>query len=303
MTSRSLSATTRWATTTVIAAPILAGLVLTGCSSGADDSGRGVSAGQVEKVSAEEISGGREAQVGLPTGVLTVKVSPALDTVATDSGDLNPQNGVTLVGLAWTLQPHPNSEGRDVLLGDQVLESLPKPSFSLVDGEEEIALPAEVPSQWYQGLVVGAKEPSVLQVEYDGVTQSVELETGVVEGNQGEQLKDLASASTTLDRRCPAKAFEPKEAALTHECGVRAVHVLPYVAELGWAPDGQTWVMVDADIDGEATVRIGQEVGREVASPSGAVHRFAFAAPNLPSEVTFDFGSGVSPIAVSLSSS
>lgn len=296
------SVTTRWTTTRSIVAPILAGLVLMACSSGTDDSGQGVNAGQVEKVSPEEVSGTREAQVGLPTGVLTVKVSPGLDTVAADSGDLNPQDGVTLVGIAWTLQTHPSSEGRDVLLGDHALESLPKPSFSLLDGEEEIALPAEVPSQWYQGLVVGAKDPSVLQVEYDGVTQSVELETGVVEGDQGEQLKDLESASTTLDRRCPAEAFEPKEAALTHECGVRAVHVLPYVAELGWAPDGQTWVVVDADIDGGATVRIGQTVGRELASPSDEAHRFAFAAPNLPSEVTFDFGSGISPISVSLSS-
>lgn len=297
------SVTIRWTAARLIVAPILAGLVVTACSSGTNDSGQRVNAGQVEKVPPEEISGGREVQVGLPTGVLNVKVSPALDTVTTDSGDLNPQDGVTLVGMAWTLQPHPSSEGRDVLLGDQAMESLPKPSFSLLDGEEEVALPAEVPSQWYQGLVVGAKDPSALQVKYDGVTQSVELETGVVEDDQGEQLKDLESASTTLDRRCPAEAFEPREAALTHECGVRAVHVLPYVAELGWAPDGQTWVVVDADIDGEATVRIGQEAGRELASPSGEVHRFAFAAPNLPSEVTFDFGSGISPISVGLSSS
>ncbi|NGN92356.1 hypothetical protein G5C66_06320 [Nocardioides sp. KC13] len=296
------SMTTRWIATWSIAASVLAGLVLTSCSSSPDDSGQGVGEGQVEEVSPEQISGGREAQVGLPTGVLTLKVSPAIGSVVTDSGDLRPRAGTKMVGIAWKLQPHSSSEGRDVLLEDQTLESLPEPSFSLLDGEEEIALPSEVPSQWYQGLVVGAKDPSVLQVEYDGVTQRVELDTGVVEGNQGEQLKDLAAASTTFDRRCPAKAFEPKEAALTHECGVRAVHVLPYITSLGWAPDGQTWVVVDADIDGGATVRIGQKVGRELASPSGGVRRLVFVAPNMPSEVTFDFGSGISPIAVSLSS-
>lgn len=294
------SVTSRWDTARWVVTSIVAGMLLTACTSGGDDSGRGLSAGQVEKVSPEEISGGREAQVGLPTGVLTVKVSPGLGTVTTEAGELKPEEGVTPVGIAWTLQPHPSSEGREVLLGGQDPESLPKPSFALLDGEKEIELPADVPSQWYQGLVVGAKDPSVLQVEYDGVTQSVELETGVVEGDQGEQLKDLESASTTLDRRCPAEAFEPKEAALTHECGVRAVHALPYVAGLGWAPDGQTWAVIDADIDGEATVRVGREVGRELASPSDEVHRFAFAVPNLPSEVTFDFGSGISPISISL---
>lgn len=293
----------RWSTARLIVASALAGLALVACSSETDDAGHGVQAGQVEKVSPEKISGGSKAELGLPTGVLTVKVVPAMDEVASDSGDLKPRDGVTLVGLAWTLKLHPSSDGRDVLLDDQTLESLPMPSFSLLDGNKKVSLPAEAPSQWYRGLVVGAKNPSVLQVEYDGVTQSVDLETGVVEGDQGAQLKDLESASTTLDRRCPADAFKPKEAALTHECGVRAVHVLPYVAGSGWAPNGQTWVVVDADIEGQATVRIGQNTGRELASPSDAVHRFAFAAPNLPAEVTFDFGSGISPVSVGLSSS
>lgn len=53
------STATRWTTTRLI----VAALVLTGFTSGADGPGREVSAGQVEKVSPEEIGGGREPQV------------------------------------------------------------------------------------------------------------------------------------------------------------------------------------------------------------------------------------------------
>lgn len=80
------------------------------------------------------------------------------------------------------------------------------------------------------------------------------------------------------------------------------MHVLPYLAELGWAPDNQTWIVIDSNIEGKAKVRVGKDTGTDLESPSTSVHRVAFTAPNLPREVTFDFGSGISDISVSLSS-
>lgn len=276
-------------------------LSITGCAS-EEDPAHEVRAGQIEEVPAEAVAGDRQVEIGLPTGVLKVKLNAGDDMASTRSGGLAPDDGVTLVGLAWSFKPHRSSEGRDVLLGSRSPESLPKPTLSLLDGQETLALPADLPSGWDKGLIVGTTDPSAFQVTYDGLTQSVDLGTGAFEGGSGDGLKDLDAASTTLDRRCPADAFVPQAAALGHGCGVRAVHLLPYAAELGWAPDNQTWVVVDVSIDGNPTVRVGQDTGTELERPSEDVHRVAFAAPNLPREVTFDFGPGISPISVRLSS-
>lgn len=276
-------------------------LSLTGCAS-EEDPAHGVHTGQIEEVPAKAIASDHQVEIGLPTGVLNVKLNAGQDEASAPSGDLSPDHGVTLVGLAWSFEAHRSSDGRGVLLGGRPSESLPKPTLSLLDGQGSLPLPADLPSAWDKGLVVGATDPSALQVTYDGLTQSVDLDTGLVEGGEGDGLKDLDAASTTLTRRCPADAFVPQAAVLDHGCGVRAVHVLPYLAELGWAPDNQTWIVVDANIEGKATVRVGQDTGTELESPSADVHRVAFAAPNLPREVTFDFGSGISDISVSLSS-
>lgn len=276
-------------------------LSLTGCAS-EEDPAQKVRTGQIEEVPAKAVVDDRQVEIGLPTGVLKVKLIAGQDEASTPSGDFAPDDGVTLVGLAWSFEAHRSSEGRDVLLGGRSQESLPQPTMSLRDGQEDLPLPADLPSGWEKGLIVGATDPSAFQVKYDGLTQSVDLDTGVVEGGVGDGLKDLDAASMTLDRRCPADAFVPQAAVLDHGCGVRAVHVLPYLAELGWAPVNQTWVVVDASIEGKATVRVGQDTGTELESPSAGVYRVAFAAPDLPREVTFDFGTAISPIQVSLSS-
>ncbi len=291
----------RSATTGAAAVMLGVLLSLTGCTS-EEDPAHEVRTGQIEEVPAKAVAGDRQVEIGLPTGVLKVKLNAGQDEASTPSGQLAPDDGGTLVGLAWSFEAHRSSEGRDVLLGGRSPESLPTPTFSLLDGQEALSLPDDLPSGWDKGLIVGATDPSAFQVTYDGLTQSVDLDTGVIEGGAGEGLKDLDAASTTLDRRCPADAFVPQAAVLDHGCGVRAVHVLPYLAELGWAPDNQTWVVVDASIEGKGTVRVGQDTGTELESPSADVHRVAFAAPDLPREVTFDFGPAISPIRVSLSS-
>lgn len=295
------STTTRGANAWMTAVVLGVLMSLTGCSS-EEGPAHQVRPGQIEEVPAKAVSADRQVEIGLPTGVLKVKLNAGQKEASTPSGDLAPDDGVTLVGLAWSFEAHRSSEGRDVLLGDSSPGSLPKPTLSLLDGDEALALPADLPSGWDKGLIVGATDPSAFQVTYDGLTQSVDLDTGAIEDGMGDGLKDLDAASTTLDRRCPADAFVPQAAALDHGCGVRAVHVLPYLAGLGWTPDNQTWVVVDASIEGKATMRVGQDTGTELESPSADVHRIAFAAPNLPREVTFDFGPRISPISVSLSS-
>lgn len=274
-------------------------LALAGCTSD-DDASVQVSAAQVEEVPATAVDVDSRAVIGVPTGVLTLGLTSGIDSVSTPSGSLTPASDVDLVGVTWSFEPFPGSDARDVLLNGQDPQSLPSPTVVLIDGSDELAVPVVAQAGASGGVVIGATDPVGLEVDYDGVTQTVDLDTGAVGAGQAEGLSDLSDATSAVLRACPARDF-PTSAVLDHGCRVEAVHRLPYIDGLGWAPDSQTWLVVDARIKGEATMLLGDDPGTPLNSTSQSVQRVAYTvAGDSPRTVDFDFGPPIGAISVSL---
>lgn len=276
-------------------------LALAGCTSD-DETSVQVDARQVEEVPATAVDVDTRAEIGLPTGVLTLGLTSRIDSVSTRSGSLTPASDVTMVGLTWSFEPHPSSDARDALLDGQDVQSLPRPTVVVIDGAEALPVPIVAQAGLSGGVVIGATEPVGIEVEYDGLTQTVDLDTGAVGAGPAGGLTDLGEATTTVLRACPARDFPPT-AVLDNGCRVEAVHRLPYIDGLGWAPDSQTWLVVDARIEGDATMLLGDDPGTVLHSAPQTVQRVAFAvAGNSPRTVNFDFGPPMGAVSVPLES-
>jgi len=285
------------------AAAALACAVLAAAACTSDDEAPAqVDASQVEAVPASAVDVESRAEVGLPSGTLSLGLAPELATVSTSAGSLTPGSDVTMLGLTWSFEPHPSSDARDALLDGQDLESLPPPSVALIDGAVPVPVPVVAQAGASGGVVMGVTDPARIEVEYDGLIQTVDLDTGAVGAGQAEGLTDLSDATTTVLRPCPARDFPPA-AVLDHGCRVEEVHLLPYIDGRGWAPDSQTWLVVDARIDGDATMLLGDDPGTVLDGAPPAVQRVAFAvAGNSPRTIDFDFGPPIGAVSVPLAS-
>lgn len=283
----------------VVACVLLAVLALGGCTSDEEPVVR-VKAGQVVEVPATAVDVDHRVQVGLPSGVLTLGLTSGLDPVSTGTASLAPEPDVTMIGLTWSFEPHPSSEARDVLLDGQDPRSLPQPAVSLLDGSEAIEVSISAQAGQSGGVVVGVTDPTGIEVEYDGLTQTVDLDTGAVGAGQAEGLTELGEATTTLRRACPARDFPPVEV-LENGCRVEAVHRLPYILALGWAPNSQSWLVVDARINGAAAMLLGGDLGTVLEGAPPNVQRVAFVvAGNVSRSVDFDFGPPIGTVSVPL---
>lgn len=257
--------------------------------------------GQVEKVSATELVVESLTEVGLPSGVLTLGLAPRVASVSTESGELTPGPDTTMVGVTWSFTAHSSSVARALLLGDLQPESLPQPTVSLTDGSR--ALPLPVVAQAGQGgaVVAGTEASASVEVTFDGLTQTVDLATGAVGPGQADSLIDLDEATTSRPRLCEARDF-PVPEVLDNSCSVDAVHRLPYISGLGWAPDAGTWLVVDTSVEGRATVLFDDDPGTVLARASQDQLRLAFAvAAGAPDgSIDFDFGPPIGVISVPL---
>lgn len=273
----------------------------TACTSDDGDEPVEVEAGQVEQVDATAIEDTATAAVGLPSGVLTLEVAQDLGPVPSGKGSLEPvDEGVTLLGLEWSFEAHPSSDARSVLLDGRQPQDLPQPTLTVVDGGAEVPVPITAQAGRSGAMVVGVSDPLGIEVTYDGFTQTVDPGTGAVGAGPAESLLELATATTSVDRLCDARDF-PVAATLDNGCQVAAIHRLPYVAGLGWAPDSRSWLVVDARIEGKATMLLGDDPGTVLDSAAPSVVRAAFVVSgDATRTVSFDFGRSIGVVSVPL---
>lgn len=273
----------------------------TGCTSDDGAEPVRVEAGQVEQVDATSIEDAATSAVGLPSGVLSLEIAQDLGSVPGGTGNLEPADeDVTLLGLRWSFEAHPSSDARSVLLDGQQPQDLPQPTVTVVDGAEEVPVPVTAQAGRSGATVVGVSDPTGIEVTYDGFTQTVDPATGAVGAGPAEGLLELATATTSVDRLCDARDF-PVAATLDNGCQVAATHRLPYVAGLGWAPDSRSWLVVDARVEGKATMLLGDDPGTVLDSAAASVVRVAYAVSgDGPRSVSFDFGRSIGVVSVPL---
>ncbi|NYG60135.1 hypothetical protein BJ980_003058 [Nocardioides daedukensis] len=198
-----------------------------------------------------DLSGVR-AEVWLPTGRLRMVITKgrsSVDGVLTDSGEsLRAAEGEELHGVAWQLdrglgQPRPS------LLRNHRAESDKKPvTVSVVRDGERTTLKETDDSGWKVAawVPVAAGETFMIEVAFDGLTQTVDPRTGKV-------APSVASAYSrvpveTRDATCHDLNDDLMSDNYMH-CFVDFESGLPHVPGIGWAAPGNEFVVVEVRTD------------------------------------------------------
>lgn len=212
---------------------------------------------------------GRSTDVRVPWGRLQVTLTEPVDTVEDE--------GRTLEGRFLGIQVELR-DTEDVVPVDRLPDaSLVDPEFTLVADEESWELPAL--AGWADGEQVdpGARrqyvavpadaEEVTLEMTYDGVTQTVDAATADVTTGDAAPLYDApfpAPGAPCGDQLWSTGASAVEGAA--SGCFVRSSATRPYVAGLGWAPEGSRWLVVTV-VPGAPTAFEGRRGTYEATAP------------------------------------
>lgn len=213
-----------------------------------DDSG-GLEVGDVVPArNDDQFSDGVPSSVVLPRGKLEVTVGePAKTLSANDTRELEAMtapDGSTFVPITWQYDAATFGDYADYLSTPDT------PAIDLVADGASYRLPAPLESgegstSFYVLVSGSAKEPS-LSVDFDGVTQTVDLMTGDRDTGDAAALYKLKRPKSK-PRSCTEKvAYGNKEVVVAptqFACSIRRVARLPYAGS-AWAEPGHTWLAV-----------------------------------------------------------
>lgn len=208
----------------------------------------GLKPGTLIAETASEAMVGRTAEVRVPWGSLQVTVSEAL--TETSDGKKSGHDA-SLVGVQVALDGP-----EDLLVADRLPDApLQDPTFTLVADDKEYVLDglagwidgdeiAQVARRQYVALK-GSPKAISLRVGYDGVDQVVDGLTGSLDRDAAAPLYQLGFASGA--QPCGEPLWSPGASDVGENvttCLVTSSAQRPYVAGLGWAPEGKTWMVV-----------------------------------------------------------
>ncbi|WP_310526337.1 hypothetical protein [Nocardioides sp.] len=208
----------------------------------------GLKAGTLVSETASEALVGRTAEVRVPWGTLQVTVS---EPIAETEDGKQAGRGASLVGVQVALDGP-----EDLLVADRLPGgALQDPTFTLVADEQEYLLEglagwvedneiAQVARRQYVA-VKGEPEQISLRVGYDGVDQVVDGLTGDLDRDAAKPLYELGFASGA--QPCADPLWSPGASDVGENvttCLVTSSAQRPYVAGLGWAPEGKNWMVV-----------------------------------------------------------
>ena len=209
---------------------------------------------------------GNEFEVVLPSGLFRFTATDTRDEVtegeAADGKPHEAPDGQQYLGLQWDWEGM-TGPVFSVLNRDQPPLAA---TVSVVASEQEVSvfeLDTQAASPGDRAWVLVPDEADArLQVTYDGHTQTVDLASGEVDAGVAEGFYGIGDVGYAPD--CPDQG--PGNASgrdgwqYRIECTVGEVYAVPYVAGLGWAAEGQTWLLAPVQL---AAWEFGFAVGDE----------------------------------------
>lgn len=193
------------------------------------------------------VSDGQASSIALPIGRLEISAGrPTTKLSADDTAQLeaiDAPDGSAFVPITWQYDAGTFGDY------DAYLESDATPVVDLVADKATYRIPAPEPSgsgaDSFYVLVAGDGKDASLEVDFDGVTQSVDLATGDRDEGAAAGLYDLKprrerTASCTADSEFDIK---PPSRLSDYACSVTRAARLPYAGGQ-WAEDGETWLAV-----------------------------------------------------------
>ena len=193
------------------------------------------------------VSNGTASSIALPIGRLEISAGrPTTKLAANDTAQLeavDAPEGSTFVPITWQYDAGTFGDYDDYLESDATAVT------DLVADGATYRIPAPEPSgtgaDSFYVLVAGDGKDASLKVEFDGVSQSVELATGDRDEGAAAGLYDVKprrerTASCTADSEFD---IEPPSRLSDYACSVTRTARLPYAGGQ-WAEDGETWLAV-----------------------------------------------------------
>lgn len=196
---------------------------------------------------------GTEHSLVLPNGELTVVVAEGQDSIsatqAADGQEHEAPDGTQWVGLDWRLDP---GAGLDPLQRTLMEDTSQRTSLALVAGDASVDLgdapgatgtPTDTRTSGIVYVAVDANADAVVEVTFDGVTTSMDTETGELSG-------DGASALAGLEPPVAADCPQLRARGVTAEVACTyVVTTVPYLTGTGWSAGGWTVAQVETRVD------------------------------------------------------
>ncbi|WP_435770222.1 hypothetical protein [Nocardioides sp. SYSU DS0651] len=199
-----------------------------------------------------QFADGTESTIALPLGELEVLVGEPADSLSAEETRqleaIDAPEGTSFVPITWQYDSGTFGDYDDYLLSDAT------PVIDLVSRGASYRLPAPEASgsgsESFYVLVDGRGEDASLEVEFDGVTQTVDLRTGKREADRAKPLYRLKPRSERTRACTPFATFGTGEddaprRAPDYSCTVTRTARLPYAAG-AWAEPGRSWLVVTA---------------------------------------------------------
>lgn len=188
---------------------------------------------------------GKEATVALPTGRLLIHADKPVDSASGDDTrtrqTVDAPNGGALVPISWQYDPW----GKGRL--DSIIDTADSPSIDLVsDGEHYRLPPPEVDDEGGESFYVivdGDAKSRSLEIEFDGVTQSVNLANGRTDKGEAAALYDVDEGALKKEPCDEVKWFDSAREVAEFNCDRFGPVLTPYAAG-EWAPEGSLWLAV-----------------------------------------------------------
>jgi len=192
----------------------------------------------------DQFTDGSDADVTIPTGRLLIYAARPTDTAGADETRnreaVEAPAGTVLVPITWQY----DTWASDRL--DGIMEATETPIIELVSGGEKYRLPP--PEREVEGgesfyvVVDGDAEDRSLEIDFGGVTQTVDLTDGSRDEGQAAGLYDLDDTrlkKKTCDQELPW--FDTRTVGAEFTCDLVGPVLTPYAAGQ-WAPDGSLWL-------------------------------------------------------------
>lgn len=209
-----------------------------------DDEATTIGAGDVVQARLDDqFERGRRTSVILPVGRLLLRTEEPVDAAAADETRrreaVDAPAGTVLLPIMWQW----DTWGSDRL--DGIVASHDTPRVDLVSGGEHYRLPppdidAEGGESFYV-VVAGDGEDRSLEIEFDGVTQTLDLETGDRDEGRAAALYDIDDERLRKSPCENERWFRTPGVAVDFDCSLIGPVLTPYAGG-EWAPEGSLWM-------------------------------------------------------------
>jgi|GEM_PF-4724334 len=193
---------------------------------------------------------GEEAAVALPTGRLLIHAAEPVDSAAADETRIRETvaapSGAVLVPITWQYDPWASNR----LAG--FLATTDTPRVELVTDVETYRLsppdPQRRESESFYVVVDGEAEERTLEIDFDGVTQTIDLTNGRIDKGEAESLYDIGEDRLRKKPCDDGPWFDSRTVAAEFTCQLVGPVLTPYAGG-EWAPAGSTWLALTLETE------------------------------------------------------